>query len=55
MVKQFFGSIVCRFAGHQRGKRIAEQHDAKWVKVTLKCPRCGATWTNTKRAKCQPS
>lgn len=39
------GKLVCYFRGHQRGKAVHkdEKH------VTLKCPRCNATWKRSIR------
>lgn len=41
----FLGSLICRWKGHKRGRRVS----ADQQQVTFRCTRCSATWTRPVR------
>jgi hypothetical protein len=49
-----FGTLICKFRGHRRGKRVGERVAGNLttvVAIQYACPRCGAQWERKVRVK----
>ena len=58
MMKRLWGRIKCLFGRHGRGKRVDHLAHVTgpdgYDQFRMQCPRCGATWVRTVKAKAQP-